>query len=135
MAARAEAEGGCEAMTWVEAKCTRCDKERETIAMYAVRPGSHSIPLAVPDLPRASKPEMERVCGDCLSDLEIRNMLAPVVEDVLSGLIRDTARELGSARTIKAIETVHAQFRVMNYATNNRRYATLRALGLSEKKR
>lgn len=111
-------------------KCSRCDKDGETIVMYAVPAGGHSWirPL---DLATATPPKIEHVCGDCIKDFEFSMMLTPVVEFVLSGMIRDVAKQKESDwrnQQLTRLESVRAYFTVLNYKHDNRS-AALRALG------
>lgn len=111
--------------------CTRCNNERLTMTIFATRVGGHSLPSLKQPALEAIAPLVERVCGDCVTDVEILRELVPVVDFALSTLMSSDP----ASPNVTALETVRAYFNVYNVADDGRtRRAALQAIGLTATK-
>lgn len=115
-------------------KCTRCNNKTETMPVVNVRPGGHTMFLpSSSDFNAAIPPQVENVCGACLTDDEI-------LRDMRLGGAVDYALELlqkqdCSPEAAKALSLVRAFFQVRNNAPDGfNRSAVLRALGFGRQR-
>ena len=105
--------------------CTRCGNERKVMPIFNFRPGSHSFPMLSPPITTS---QVERSCGDCLTDEEVLNQLRPVMQFGLGALVRRLGDSDPDIRA--ALEYAQAMFTVRNNDDNDGRRAVMSVLGL-----
>lgn len=115
-------------------KCTRCNNKTETAPVVNVRPGGHTMfLLSSSDFNAAIPPQVENVCGACLTDDEI-------LHDMRLGGAVDYALELLQKRdcspeAAKALSLVRAFFQIRNDAPDgSNRGVALRTLGFGQQR-
>ena len=125
-------------------KCTRCNDERQTMTMIAVRVGQPSFHMAEPDFPswvspsEAAAATVEHVCGDCITDDEL--LLNRGIGNIVL-FATDVLLSRSTATGATALESVRAFFQTFNMeaedqekAVRRHRRSAVMALGLDVSK-
>ncbi len=115
-------------------KCTRCDKERQTLPVYCTKPGGYSMFMPSsfdfdPELPTT-----EHVCGSCFTDDEIIRSAGPVVEFIVGAMIRNikAGNATSKGELLAALDWVRAFFQTRHNEGDSRgRDMALKAMGLN----
>lgn len=109
-------------------KCTRCNQNKEPTFVLLRRPNPGFARAAPEDLTVPADPTHVETCTDCMTDLELSELVAPVAIFVLTALLTPAGDPAGPAAHSIAHAKAYMEIRQPNPPGPSYRKESLRAL-------